>query len=79
MGITPSCSKEPEPFRDLPRVLFRYMMRRIQVAAQDALKSNTFSSILGVAVIFLNGHSVPAARAHVPSSTQFSCMNSINY
>lgn len=32
---------------------------------QDPLKSNTFSSIIGVAVAFLNGHSAPAVRAHV--------------
>ena len=79
MGIAPPRSKEAELFRDLPQALYRYVMGRIQVAGQDALKSNTFSSIRGVAVIFLNGHTVPAVRARVPSSTQFSCMNRINY
>lgn len=79
MGIAPSHIKEAELFRDLPQALFRDVMGRIQVAGQDALKSNTFSSVLGVAVICLNGHSVPAARAHVRGTTQFSCMNKINY
>lgn len=74
-------SQEAELLRDLPQALDRCVTGRIRAAGQDLSTSNTFSSIRGVAVLvfFFKGYSVPAVTARAPRSTQFSCMNRINY